>query len=81
MGLSVYTDRDRAIQCAGRYRNLGKNIARLTLTHVAGKALETPGQFPSHHTWWKTEDFDPTKVAQVMQSLLQPEKDLLCCLI
>jgi hypothetical protein len=69
MGLSVFADIDDALQCASRYRNLGKDIASVTLTPDSGKILETPGQFSSHHTWWKAEEFDPMRDAQVVRSL------------
>ena len=66
MGLSVYADMDHAIQCASRFRQLGRKIARLTLTHDSGKALPTRGTFSSHHTWWKPNGFDPIQHSQVV---------------
>jgi hypothetical protein len=66
MGLSVYADIDHAIQCASRFRKLGRKIARLTLTHESGKALRTRGTFSSHHTWWKPVGFDPIQHARVV---------------
>jgi hypothetical protein len=69
MGLSVYADIDHAIQCASRFRKLGRNIARLTLMHEAGKALRTRGTFSSHHTWWKPVGFDPIQHSRVVFSV------------
>lgn len=69
MGLSTYLDRDDAIDCARQYPQLGKRIASVGLTSESGKVLDTDGMFPSHHTWWKPSDFDPTGVAQVVASL------------
>ena len=69
MGLSVYTDRDDAANCALQYPKIGDRIASVALTSVSGKVLYTGGRFPTHHTWWKDSDFDPTDVAQVVASL------------
>ena len=69
MGLSFFADIGQAVQCAGRYRRMGKKIETVTLTPNAGKALETPSEFPSHHTWWREERFDPTRYAQVVHRL------------
>ena len=44
-------------------------LIRHPLTPNAGKALETPSEFPSHHTWWREERFDPTRYAQVVHRL------------
>lgn len=69
MGLSVFSDLDHAIQCASRYRKLGRTIASVRLASNSGKALQTQGQFSSHHTWWKVEEFDPTQYTQVVHRL------------
>ena len=69
MGLSVYTDRDDAVNCALQYPKIGDRVASVALTPVSGKVLYTGGRFPTHHTWWKPVDFDPTGVAQVVASL------------
>ena len=69
MGLSVYTDREDAIQCALRYPRIGDKIADLSLTPESGKVLGTGGVFRSHSTWWKVEDFDATVEARVVFSL------------
>jgi hypothetical protein len=66
MGLSVYADINHAIQCASRFRKLGRIIARLTLTYGSGKALQTRGTFVSHHTWWKPDGFDPIQYSKVV---------------
>ena len=69
MGLSVYADITSARKCAGRYPNLGNKIARVSLTPGAGKILETSGQFPSHHTWWKYEEYNPAEHSEIVESL------------
>ena len=69
MGLSVYTEMDHAIQCAGKYRNLGKKIVQLNLTQGSGRAALTSGTFDSHHTLWVPEGFDPVQHSQVIHSL------------
>ena len=69
MGLSVYADQDEAFKCAGQYPKIGNMIARVTLTPVAGKLLETGSKFDSHHTWWKADGFNPIGYSQVVASL------------
>ena len=69
MGLSVFSDQRHAIQCASQYPRIGTMISLVTLTNEAGKVLRTGGQFDSHHTWWKSLDFDPITVAQVVHRL------------
>lgn len=69
MGLSVYTDVDHAIRCAGRFRNLGKKIVQLTLTPGYGKAMLTSGTFDSHHTLWVPKGFDLIQHSQVIYSV------------
>ena len=65
MGLSVYTDREDAIQCALRYPKIGDRIASLALTPEFGKVLHTGGVFKSHNTWWAVENFDAASEARV----------------
>ena len=65
-GLSVYMDKIDALGCARQFPKIGKMIASVALTPVAGKVLDTDGLFRSHHTWWKVSDFDPTGIAQVV---------------
>ena len=69
MGLSVYADRTSARECAAKYRRMGNKIAGVYLTPNAGQTLETPGQVPAHHTWWKYEEFNPAEHAEVVDSL------------
>lgn len=69
MGLSVYSDMDDAIQCAGKYRNLGREIVQLTLAQGSVKAVLTEGLFDSHHTLWVPEGFDLTQHSRVIRSL------------
>ena len=68
MGLSVYEDRDEAIKCALKYDNLGTHIAAVELTPDSGKILRTRGLFPSHHTWWISDDFDATGLSASVES-------------
>ena len=65
-GLSVYTDSDDAVNCALQYPKIGNRVASVTLSPVSGKVLYTGGRFPTHHTWWKPSDFDPTGVSVVV---------------
>lgn len=67
-GLSVYVDKADALECARQFPGIGKQIASVALTPISGKVLDTDGLFPSHHTWWKVSDFDPTGIAQVVDS-------------
>ena len=69
MGLSVYTDIDDAIQCAGTYRSLGREIVQLSLTQSSAKIASTEGLFDSHHTLWIPEGFDLTQHSRVIRSL------------
>ena len=69
MGLSVYTDVEDAIQCAGKYRSLGKEIVQLTLTRGLARVALTEGLFDSHHTLWVPEGFDLTQHSQVIRSM------------
>ncbi len=59
MGLSVYADRDDAINCAMQYPKIGNKVAIMALTPSAGKTLHTPRGWPSHHTWWSPKDSTP----------------------
>lgn len=69
MGLSVYADKDDAIDCARRYRKLGNKIARLELVPTSGKTDPTDGGWPSHTTWWKTEGHNPFSLIQFVQDV------------
>ncbi len=51
-GLSVFTDRHDALHMQRVYPRLGNWIATLSLTTTDGKMMLTPGQRPTHHTWW-----------------------------
>ena len=69
MGLSTYTDKGQALECARQFPQLGDKIARLTLKNDAGQVLATPrGVGDTHHTWWKAEGFDPIGSAKVVTS-------------
>ena len=69
MGLSVYTDMNDAIKCAGIFRKMGREIVQLTLTRSPVKAALTEGLFESHHTLWVPEEFDLTQHSHVVRSL------------
>ena len=68
MGLSVYANRDDAIQTALRY-NIGDKIASVLLTADAGLTLYTGDGFNSHHTWWKATGFDATQTVYAVEAL------------
>ena len=69
MGLSTYTDKNQALECARQHPQLGDKIARLTLANDAGKVLAAPRVVgDTHHTWWKAEWFDPIGSAKVVTS-------------
>ena len=69
MGLSVYVDRIHAVECAQQFPKIGDKIATLALTPAAGKMAPTGGSLPSHNTWWKAQDFDPTSPVQATDGL------------
>ena len=68
-GLSVFSDRNDAVQCASQYPNIGNMIANVNPTSSCGKILHTGGRFASHYTWWIVEGFDPTTVVSEVHSL------------
>lgn len=72
MGLSVYADKNDAIDCAQRYRKLGNMIAHLELVPTSGKTAPTYGGWPSHTTWWKAEGHDPVSLVQFVQDVDAP---------
>jgi hypothetical protein len=55
-GLSVFTDRDDAFFMHRAMPRLGKFIALLQFKSSDGKVMLTPGQRPSHNTWWPSSD-------------------------
>ena len=67
MGLSVYTERNHAIQCAQQFPKIGDKIAQLFLTSASGTAIQTGSGLGSHNTWWKPRGFDPLSSAQVVK--------------
>jgi hypothetical protein len=70
MGLSVYTDLCDAVACARKFRRLGKNIVRLSLTPDSGMEIHSQSRnYESHHTWWKPEGFDPIGQSRLVLTL------------
>ena len=62
-GLSVFTDRDDVLHMRRTMPYLGKWIGTLTLTQQDGMVLLTPGQRPTHNTWWpSTECVRPHRI-------------------
>lgn len=62
-GLSVFTDREDVLHMQRAMPYLGKWIGTLTLSQQDGKVMLTPGQRPSHHTWWPSTECDrPTRI-------------------
>lgn len=55
-GLSVFAEREDAMFMQRAMPKLGAFIAVLQLRPDDGKAMRTPGQRPSHHTWWPSRD-------------------------
>lgn len=55
-GLSVFADRNDVLHMHRAMPRLGRFVAMLQLRAEHGKILLTPGQRPSHHTWWPCSD-------------------------
>ena len=71
MGLSVHADINDAITFARIFRNMGKNIVRVSLTPDSGVEIHSPSEkSKSHHTWWKPEGFDPISRSQHISAVL-----------
>ena len=69
VGLSVYADRNDAVECAISFKGIGDKIARVDLSPEAGKMLKTDGGYPSHYTWWKERSFEATRSVQSVERL------------
>ena len=69
MGLSIFINQPDAVARALEYTRIGDKVAQLTLGADAGKILPTPRDGDSHHTWWRTEDYDPAAAADVVLNL------------
>ena len=69
MGLSVFTNKSHAVECAQQYPKIGDKIATLALTFASGKMTQTGSAFDSHNTWWKAENYDLTSSVQGTDSL------------
>jgi hypothetical protein len=57
-GLSVFSDREDAVFMQGAMPKLGNFVGELRLNPPDGKVIPTPGQRPSHNTWWPSVDCD-----------------------
>ena len=57
-GLSVFADRDDAAFMQRAMPRLGEFVALLQLTMHDGKVMLTPGQRPTHNTWWPSSHCD-----------------------
>lgn len=69
MGLSVYTDIEDAIQCAGQIPQIGDMIVEIRGLPECGVVLPTPRGSDSHHTWWVARGFDPTNFSKVVRNI------------
>ena len=69
MGLSIFAVQNDAIEQAQLTPQIGNKVAMLVLSQNAGSLLYTPRKGDSHHTWWETEDCDPTKLAIVVLNI------------
>jgi hypothetical protein len=62
-GLSVFTDREDVLHMRRTMPKLGKWIVTFTLTEPDGLVMLTPGQRPTHHTWWPSIECDrPSRI-------------------
>ena len=66
-GLSVFIIAEDAAHQRKLMPRLGEFIARGTLTAEHGKARLTPGQQPSHTTWWPYIGVDRASLFAVIQ--------------
>jgi len=65
-GLSVFTDRADALHMQKAMHRIGGFIGTLNLTATDGKVMLTPGQQPTHDTWWPSCECDrKNRVAKV----------------
>ena len=69
MGLSVFTNKSHAVECAQQYPKIGDKIATLTLTLASGEIIQTGSAFDSHNTWWKAENYDLMRSVQDTDNL------------
>ena len=69
-GLSVFTDVSDALAAWEAIPGMRKrNLARGVLTPEHGAMLSTPRETtPSHQTWWKWADVEPTSAFEVFMS-------------
>jgi hypothetical protein len=56
-GLSVFSDIEDAYQAVDLYPDK-QFIASAELSPQHGVAVETPGRYPSHMTWWPSDGID-----------------------
>jgi len=68
-GLSVFRTLDDALNQQKLLPRLGKRIAKGHLTDADGKAAPTPGQQPTHTTWWPFEGIDRAAKFVVVQEV------------
>lgn len=60
--LSVFTDDEDIVRLKRRVSTFRKRIklkAVANLTPPCGKMANSPGNYASHHDWWKPTDTDP----------------------
>ncbi len=69
-GLSVFGILEDARNQRQLMPKLGGWIARGTLTPTHGKAHRTPGQQPSHTTWWPYEGVDRAAIFSVIPEVV-----------
>lgn len=69
-GLSVFTDRDDALHMQRAMPYLGRFVALLQLQAEHGKVMLTPGQRPSHNTWWPSSDCVRGECIETIESVL-----------
>ncbi len=68
-GLSVFRRVEDAVNQQSLLPRLGKKIAKATLVAPHGKAILTPGQQPTHTTWWAYEGVDRASLFAVVQEV------------
>lgn len=69
-GLSVFTERDDALFMQRAMPRLGNFIALLQLSAVDGKVMLTPGQRPTHNTWWPSSNCVRANCATTIESVI-----------
>lgn len=68
-GLSVFRLIDDAINQQRLLPRLGRRIARARLDATHGKTCVTPGQQPTHTTWWPSVGVDRAALFVVVQEV------------